>query len=128
MGLLNIKSVARDVLALGSWVFFLIVLARMATGPFRPVLDKTLIAGVFVLIVFVFWKGFDSYVSKGLILVYFTSVFYESLIYMVFVSIIGIGLIWSAWFVEGDFKKIMGGFFVGVLGVLIGEYGILLYY
>jgi hypothetical protein len=53
------KKWARDFLALGSWVFFILVLARALIKPYRPLVDQVFIAGV-VLVIAVFILKHDG--------------------------------------------------------------------
>ena len=118
------NEIARDVLALGSWVFFVLVIARVAIKPYRPFLDQLIIAGTVLLVIgFVLKRvDYEKYVARGLVLVVFTSIFYESLIYNWFVSLVGLGLIWSSWCLEKNWKRIVYGLIVGAIGIGIGYY------
>jgi hypothetical protein len=118
------KEIARDVIALGSWVFYLLVIARMAIKPYRPVLDQVVIAGIVILLIGLIWRKreFNEYISRGVVLVVLTSIFYESLIYTWFVSLVGIGLLWAAWYLDGDWKKIVFGLLIGLIALGIGYY------
>jgi hypothetical protein len=116
------KEIARDVLALGSWVFFILVIARAAIKPYRPFLDQLIIAGVVLSIIGFFWKKANGYISRGAVLVVLTSLFYQSLIYTWFVSLAGIGLVWSAWYLEKDWRRIGYGLIVGAIGIGAGYY------
>tara|TARA_Y100000310_G_C20689727_1_gene821419 strand:+ start:1670 stop:2053 length:384 start_codon:yes stop_codon:yes gene_type:complete len=116
------KEIARDVLALGSWVFFILVIARAAIKPYRPFLDQLIIAGIVLLIIGIFWKKANGYVARGIVLVVFTSIFYQSLIYTYFVILAGIALLWSSWYLEKDWRRIGYGLIVGAIGIGAGYY------
>ncbi len=117
------KEIARDILALGSWVFYLLVIARAAIKPYRPFLDQLIIAGfVIFLIELISKEGADDYISKGVVLVVFTSIFYESDLYTGFASLVGIGLLLSSWYLKKDLKRILYGILIGVIATGIGYY------
>jgi len=73
----NKKEFARDFLALGSWVFFVLVIARAAIEPYRPFIDQVILAGVLLVVIGLIFKGkkfYDPYVARGLVLVIFTTI------------------------------------------------------
>ena len=116
------KEFARDVLALGSWVFYVLVIGRAMIEPYRPFLDQIIIPGIFIITVFAFWKGFDDYIARGFILVVFTILFYESLVYSIFAVTAGLLLIFSSYFVRKNISSIIKGLFIGLVAILIGYF------
>lgn len=116
------KELARDFLALGSWVFFLLVIGRILVLPYRwPYLYHLLIAGVVILILEIFVRDkikIDYYVSRAIVLVYFTSIFYENNNYNLFVGFALLGLLFSSWYIGKDWKKSVFGLLLGI--ILIG--------
>lgn len=116
------KETARDVLALGSWVFYLLVIARALIKPYRPFADHLVIAAVVLLIIGLVVKDFDGYVSRALVLVVFTSLFYESMRFTIFASLIGIGLVISSWYVGSSRLSIVKGIGAGLIAVVVGYY------
>ena len=121
------KEIARDVLALGSWVFYLIVIARALIKPYRPFADQIIIAAIVLILIGLVYKNWDGYVARALVLVVFTTIFYQSMIYGIFVSLVGMVLIYSSWYVGNTSKKIFYGLVVGVISIVVGYYGAGLY-
>ena len=121
------KEVARDLLALGSWVFYILVIGRALIKPYRPFADQIIIAGLIVIILGLVFRrfDFDDYVSRGLVLIFFTSIFYESLVYTLFASAVGMLLVFSSYFIERDAKRIIIGFIISGLAIFAGHYGAL---
>ena|SRR3990172_2179620 len=121
------KEVARDLLALGSWVFYILVIGRALIKPYRPFADQIIIAGLIVIILGLVFRrfDFDDYVSRGLVLIFFTSIFYETLVYTLFASAVGLLLVFSSYFIKRDAKRIVIGFIIGGLAIFAGHYGAL---
>ena len=67
-------------------------------------------------------EKFDGYVARGLVLIVFTSIFYESNLYSGFASLVEIGLIWASWKVRKDVKKIVYGLSIGMIATGIGYF------
>lgn len=116
------KEFIRDVLALGSWVFYVLVIGRALIEPYRPFVDQVVIAGIFIILVFAFWKDFDDYIARGFILIVFTILFYESLIYTIFAIAIGLLLIFSSYSVYRKITKIIKGLLIGFVAMLLGYF------
>ncbi len=120
------KEIARDVLALGSWVFYALVVARAFIKPYRPFLDWLVIGAVVLIVISVVFKKlkFEGYVARGMVLAVFTSLFYESSRFSIFAFLVFVGLLVSARYVGRKWLEIVYGIIVGVIGVLVGWYGV----
>ncbi|MEK6872383.1 MAG: hypothetical protein AABW90_00035 [Nanoarchaeota archaeon] len=114
------KELARDFIALGSWVFYILVIARASIKPYRPFLDQIIIAGIFLLIAGFLFRNNENYISRGLILVVFTTLFYQNRIYSFFAILVFIGLMISSYFIGNDWKKMIKGLVIGGVISLIG--------
>jgi hypothetical protein len=118
-------EIARDVLALGSWIFYALVLARALIGPFWLFFWQLAIAGIAVIILISasgFRKGleFDSYVSRGLILLVLTIIFYQNSAFSLFAAFIYVLLLASSWLLGKSWKEIALGFATGAVASGIG--------
>jgi len=118
-----IKEIERDILALGSIIFYFLVIGRALVGPFWALFTQLIIAAVIFIIIFILTKKFDTYISRGFILALFTSLYYESIIYSVFASTILILIIISSYHLGNPLRKIMLGIFVGLLCSAAGFFG-----
>ena len=103
------KEIARDFLALGSWVFFLLVVGRILILPTRwPYLYHLISIGIFILILEMLVRNrikIDYYVSRAVVLAYFTSIFYENFNYNLFVGFALLGLLVSSRYLGRDWKN-----------------------
>ena len=113
------KELARDFLALGSWVFFVLVVVRILILPIRwPYLNHLLIAGGLILLIDIFMKGeFETYIARGVVIVYYTSLYYGDTQYNIFAKIALAGMVLSSRQIGNDWKKIGYGVLVGLIGV-----------
>ena len=116
------KEIARDVLALGSWVFYFLVFGRALIKPYRPFVDQIVIAAIVLVLLGFVLKESDGYVARGLVLVVFTILFYEDNVFSVFAIIVFALMIVSSWYIGNDLKKIGKGLIIGIVGVLAGWY------
>ncbi len=115
----GLKELARDFLALGSWVFYVLVLVRILILPEKwTYVNHLFIAGGLILIVDLFLRGkADSYVSRGLVLAFYTSLFYENNLYTIFVILAFVSVVFSSWYVGNNWKKILYGILLGAVGI-----------
>jgi len=120
------KELIRDFLALGSWVFYILVIGRALIEPFRPFADQMIIAGIFLIIINLILiylnKQYDSYTSKALIIAYFTIIFYNNFRYSIFAVLAVIGILISSYYTGNSKTKIFYGLIIGIVAILIGKY------
>ena len=117
------KEAARDVLALGSWIFYLLVVGRALIKPYRPFVDQIVIAAVVLILAGLIFVKWEKYVARGLVLAFFTSLFYEDALFTGF-SILVFGLmIVSSKMVGNSWKEIVFGILIGGVGILAGWFG-----
>ena len=112
-------EISRDVLALGSWVFYVLVIGRALIKPYRPFVDQLVIAGIFLLVVGIFYKDWEGYVARGLVLLIFTSLFYWDLGFMIFAIFAELGIVWSSRLSGRGWKEILLGLVIGGLASFI---------
>src|SRR3989344_4553184 len=98
---------ARDFIALGSWIFYAL-----------------LIAGIILLILGLVYRKYNSYLARGLVLVVFTILFYDSLIYTYFASVVLIGLVVCSYYLDKGWKKGAIGILIGVLASVIAYFSV----
>jgi len=116
------KELARDFLAIGSWVFFILVLARAMIKPYRPFVDQIAIAGIILILITLILKNYDDYIARGLILVVFTSIFYQDKLFTTFIIMAMIGLIITSHYLEKNNIKIIKGIIIGIITTAISYY------
>lgn len=116
------KELARDFLALGSVIFFILVIARAFIKPYRPFVDQMIIAGIILIILNFIIKDYDKYVARAIILVVFTALFYEDNVFTIFAILALIGVIISSYLIKNNKIKIVKGGVIGVIIIFISYY------
>ncbi|MCX6748147.1 MAG: hypothetical protein NT076_00935 [Candidatus Pacearchaeota archaeon] len=117
---------ARDLLALGSLPFFVLVLVRVFLLDNPAYFAKFLVSGFIFIIVCLILKA-DLYSGLGFITLFFTNLYYQDLKYLVFSLIIYILLIFSLFYLKESWKKILKGIVFGIICTLISYYAINLF-
>ena len=121
------KEVARDILALGSIPFYLIVFIRILIMNDRTYIYQLLIAGLLLVLFSVFIGKIklkaDFYTARSFILLIFTALFYNEIEYTIFASLLWIGLLISSNYLNrGKKKEIVIGLFLGIFSVAIAYF------
>ena len=119
------KEIARDVLALGSIPFYIIVIIRAIIGKYKPFVYQMVIGFVVLVILSLLFKKSDQYVGRAIIIVFFSSVFYDAQLYTTFACIMLVGLIISSGYIlkpKIRIRMIVKGIVFGVLATATGYY------
>jgi energy-coupling factor transporter transmembrane protein EcfT len=121
------KEVARDILALGSIPFYLIVFIRILIMNERTYIYQLLIAGLLLVLFSVFIGKIklkaDFYTARSFVLLIFTALFYNEIEYTIFASLLWIGLLISSNYLNRGKKKIIiNGLLLGILSVAIAYF------
>jgi hypothetical protein len=109
-----IKSFERDILALGSVVFYFLVIGRALIAPYILFVSQLAVAALILTIVFLFFKNFETYLARGVILIVCTGLFYRSFAYTSFSLAIFCLMIFSTLDLGSSRKKTLLGIFVGI--------------
>ena len=121
-----IAEIERDLLALGSIIFYFLVIARALVGPFWILFTQLVTAAVIFLIFEMIIKDFEKYIARGLILTGFTNLYYESILFLIFSSIILLLMMISSFKLGNEIKKIMIGIFIGTASSISSYFGTLI--
>lgn len=116
------EEIARDILALGSCIFYALVIARAAIKPYHPFLEQLIIAGLFLIAVNLFTKDCKGYLSRGFVIAFLTTLFYSSLEYTIFVWVIFAGMIASAYYSKYGVRTILIELAVGLAATGLSYY------
>ncbi len=96
-----LKELARDLIALGSIPFFIIVLIRVAILKNPLYLSQFAIAGALLLILALTFKS-DTYSGFALIIMFYTVMYYDDLLYGIFARIFFILIIVALVYLNPD--------------------------
>ena len=116
------KEVARDLIALGSIPFYIIVIIRAVIVKYPPFIYQLIMAIVFVLLLSFIIKKADYYLTRGIILVVFTSLYYNVFLFTVFAVLLFLGMVVSSYYRKTKIKNIVNGCIIGVVISLVSYY------
>jgi len=114
------KETARDIISLGSIVFYSLVIGRALVGPFWVFLTFLCSAALVLLLIYFVHKEFEPYLARGIILAIGTSYFYIDFIFTLFAAAVYILMIISSFFLGNSILKIIKGIISGLISTGAG--------
>lgn len=111
-----LSETARDAIALGGLPFFVLVLGRVWMMDNIIYFSQFAVAGIVFGLVFLTLRQ-NIHSGLGLIMLVFTSLYYEDFVFGIFGAVIYCLLIWSLVYLGKDWKKIGLGIFVGIISI-----------
>ena len=114
-------ELARDVIALGSIIFFILVVIRIWLLNDQAYLFQITIAGVLFIILALFFKS-SIYSGLALIVLFRTSSYYNDVRYTIFATLAYIGLLYSLIYLNKSKKKILLGIVLGLVSAWVGNF------
>ena len=115
-------EIARDSMAFGSILFYLIVIARATIGDYMIFVYHLLIALVILMLFYFIIKNANYHIARAFVLVVFTSLFYKDNFYTIFVSLIWLFMMGAAFYIKLKKESIFKGIILGIIAVLAGYY------
>ena len=115
------KELARDLIALGGPIFFILVLARVLITENFAYLSQFLIAGILFLLPMLFLKA-NMRAGLGIILLIFTSGYYNNLNFTIFATALYFAFLFSLFYLRNDAKEIIKGTIFGLTSAGAGYY------
>tara|TARA_Y100000294_G_scaffold19342_1_gene16542 strand:+ start:51 stop:437 length:387 start_codon:yes stop_codon:yes gene_type:complete len=109
-----IRETARDIIALGSIPFFILVLVRVLLIEKPFYFYQFLIAGIIFLLFMIILK-YNLYSGLGFIILVFTNLYYNEFKFLIFSILVYIGLILSLFYIKEEKYKIIKGILFGVI-------------
>jgi hypothetical protein len=116
-----LKETTRDLIALGSVPFFILVLARVWMLNKPIYFTQFLIAGIFMLALFFLLKP-NLYSGLGFITLIFTGLYYGDNVFWIFGSLIYVCLLASLFYLNYEKKKILLGVLFGCISFFAARY------
>ena len=118
-----LKEFTRDLLALGSIPFYLLVVIRSVIGDYYAFVYQMIIAAIAVFILYFLIKDSSLHIARSLVIVVFTSLFYKEAIFTIFASIVWVLLLFADYYIKRKIGHVIRGIILGMLSSLIGYYG-----
>tara|TARA_Y100000310_G_C20640422_1_gene793592 strand:+ start:354 stop:731 length:378 start_codon:yes stop_codon:yes gene_type:complete len=116
------KEVARDLIALGGIPFFGLVIIRSLIGEFMTFFYQLIIALVVSLILAYILKRTNQPMARGIILIVFTSLYYQHNLFTAFAILLGLLILGSLVYSKVEKNSIVKGIIVGVVSVLVAYF------
>jgi hypothetical protein len=115
-------GIARDSMAFGSILFYLIVIIRAIIGKYMPFVYQILIAITILILVSFIIKNANHHLARAFALVVFTSLFYKDNLYTIFAVLLWIFMVLSAFYIKINKKSIFKGIILGIFASLVSYY------
>jgi hypothetical protein len=117
-----IQESARDILALGSLAIGLALVARSTLGQYWNFVYWVLFSFLILFALSFLVKDYERHLARGVSLVFFTILFYKAdrdiTSFAIFLSILFVIMITSAFYLKKDIKTILKGLLMGLLATL----------
>ena len=110
-----LHEVQRDLMALGSVVFYALVLGRALVGPFWDLATPLLVVGVALLAVHVLLSQADLYLTRALIVAVLVTRHYGDIVFAMFASAAFVLMLLSARSLGRSRSSIVQGLALGVV-------------
>ena len=115
-------EIARDTMAFGSILFYLIVVIRAIIGKYIPFVCQLLIAIAILIISSFIIKNANHHLARAFVLVVFTSLFYKEKLFTIFAFLLWFFMLGAAFYIKVNKKSIAKGIILGIIAVLISYY------
>lgn len=113
------EEIARDLIALGGLPFYSLVLVRAAIGDYLSFLIQVAAALPVLYLISSIVRGANLHIARALILVVFTSIFYDALPFTLFSFLVWGVMIYSLIYLKSGPREILKGIALGIVSVAI---------
>lgn len=110
-----LREVQRDLMALGSVVFYLLVLGRALVGPYWDLATPLLVVGVALLAIHARLNGADLYLTRALIVAVLVTRHYSDVVFGLFAAAAFVLMVLSATNLGRSRSSIVQGLALGVV-------------
>jgi len=115
-------EIARDAMAIGSILFYIIVLARSTIGNYLLFTYQLLIALAILIVLSFTIKKANHHIARALVLIVFTSLFYQDNFFTIFVILLWIFMLGAAIYIKEKKEVVVKGIVIGVIAALASYY------
>jgi hypothetical protein len=113
------REIARDIVALGGYPFYFIVIIRASIGGYIPFVYQLVLALAFLFLASRLFRHSNLHIARGLILVVFTSLFYRALFYSIFAVVLWFGMIAALRTLNTERGEIARGIASGAVSTIV---------
>lgn len=115
-------EIARDSMAFGSILFYLIVIVRSIIGDYILFVYQLLIALAVLIIFSLVIKDTNHHIARAFVILIFTSIFYKDSLFAFFSALLLVFMVGSAFYLKESKKSIAKGIVLGIIASLVGYY------
>ena len=115
-------EIARDSMAFGSILFYLIVVVRSTIGEYLTFVYQLLIALAILILSSFIIKNANHHLARAFVVVIFTSIFYKDNLFTFFAILLWIFMIGSAFYIKEKKESIIKGIVLGIIATVISYY------
>jgi hypothetical protein len=114
------KEIQRDILALGSPVFYFLVIARALVGPFWDLANPLVFLAPVVLLASYLKLSADLYIARAVLMTAVITKHYNDVLFGVFAGIVVILMMISSLRLGSATSRVRNGFALGTILAIIG--------
>ncbi len=118
-----VKETARDLIAFGSPIFFILVLARVSLLPHPEYLSQFIIGGILFLILALLLKT-EKRTGLGLIILAFTTIYYYNIKFTIFAVVLFTLFVFALYYLKTKKLEIAKSMALGVISTAISYYSV----
>jgi len=115
-------EIARDSMAFGSILFYLIVIVRSIIGEYLTYVYQMVIAIIILILSSFIIKNANHHLARAFVIMAFTSLFYKDNLFTFFAVLLWIFMIGSAFYIKINKKSIYKGIVLGFIATIISYY------
>lgn len=115
-------EIARDGMAFGSILFYVIVMARSLIGEYMVFVYQLSIAIIILIISSFIIKNANHHLARAFVLVIFTSLFYKDSLFTVFAALLWVFMIGAAFYMKENKESIFKGIVLGIVVALVSYF------
>ena len=116
------KELARDAIAFGSILFYLIVIIRAIIGEHMAFVYQTVIALIILAALSFIIKNANQHIARAVPLAVFTSLFYKDGLFTFFAVLLFVFMLFAAVYIKIKKKEVFSGIAVGIWASLAAYY------
>ena len=114
------REVARDFIALGSVIFYVLVIVRAIIGPYTLLIYQLLISALVLFVFSMLIREQDGYVARGFVLLVLLSLFYSDDLFSGFTILVFLVIVYSSNYLGTSWNRILTGLVSGAVSVAVG--------
>jgi len=113
------REAARDFIALGSVIFYVLVVARSIIGPYTLLIYQLLISALVLFVFSMLIREQDGYLARGFVLLVLLSLFYSDDLFSGFATLVFLVMVYSSNYLGSSWNRIFVGLVSGAVSVAV---------